>query len=332
LGAAAKSVVFTAAVNYSNLTKRSYMRIYFLSYKPAILKLNGLYVGGLDLFERHIEIDLSDSVLAEIVPGENLQPVNFFINEKLLFDPPAFMDVYLMGGEALIYIREYGNKNVALSVINQTRFCGNLITVFSQGGTFISVEGEEYSLLPLPSRFLNARFEEQILAGLPVLAVWGGNALLIISDKGKRIFMNEVEEADFGDGLEVTVAFETCTAAKAKCVYAYDGEKLSLNSGSTVETCPPEKNVLHFAFFESVLTCGDYARYLDDELKPKAGVLKEYLGEFVSVTVPTEKFYAEHGDLRAAGLVYPKSANLFEVKYFAVDLSGDKISNVYPVE
>ena len=71
------------------------MRVYFLSYKPAILKLNGLYVGGIDLFERHIELEIADSVLAEIVPGENLQPVNFFINEQLLFCPPEFMDVYL---------------------------------------------------------------------------------------------------------------------------------------------------------------------------------------------------------------------------------------------
>ncbi len=307
------------------------MRIYFLSYKPAILKLNGLYVGGIDLFERHIEIDLSDSVLAEIVPGENLQPVNFFINEKLLFEPPAFVDVYLMDGEALIYIREYGNKNAALNVIAQTRFSGNLITVFSQGGAFVSIEGGEYSLLPLPAKFAGARFAEKTIAGLPVLAVWGGNALMIISDRGKRIFMNEVESAEFGDNLEVTVAFETCTAAKARCEYSYDGEKLTLLKSKTVEMCPPEKNVLHFAFFESVLTCGDFTQYLDDELKEKSGTLKRYLGDFVSVTVPTEKFYAEHGDVRAAGLVYPKSANLFEVKYFAVDLDGDKISNIYPI-
>ena len=50
----------------------------------------------------------------------------------------------------------------------------------------------------------------------------------------------------------------------------------------------------------------------------------------MSVTVPTEKFYAEHGDVRAAGLVYPKAENLFEVKYFAVDLENGKITNIYP--
>jgi len=308
------------------------MRIYFLSYKPAILKLNGLYVGGIDLFERHIELELADSVLAEIVPGENLQPVNFFINEKLLFQPPEFMDVYLMENEALIYIREYGNKNAKISITAQTRFCGSLITVFSQGGCYLSIEGSEYSLLPLPQKFVTAKTEEKMLGGYPVLAIWGGNMLVLISNDGKRIFMNEVENAEFGDFLEVTAAFETCTAAKAVCTYSYDGEKLTQISGKTVETRPPEKNVLHFAFFESVLTCGNYADYLDEELKPRASFLKQYLGEYVGVTVPTEKFYAEHSGVRAAGLVYPKAANLFEVKYFAVDLNGDKISNVYPVE
>lgn len=308
------------------------MRFYFLSYKPAILKLNGLYLGGIDLFERHVEIDLADSVLAEIVPGENLQSVNFFIDEKLLFSPPPFLDVYLMDGEALIYIREYGNKNAALSVISQTRFCGNLVTLFSQGNAYLSVEGSEYNLYPVSNRFYDGEFEENTLAGLPVLAVKGLNEILIISDKGRKIFMGEVENIVFGETLKICAGFETCTAAKAESEYGYDGEKLTLVSSKTVETRPPEPNILHFAFFESVLTRGDFSKYLSEDLKQNAEMLKEYLGEFISVTVPTEKFYSEHGDVRAAGLVYPKLQNLFEVKYFSVDIEKDKITNVYPVE
>lgn len=308
------------------------MRVYFLSYKPAILKLNGLYVGGIDTFERHIELDIADSVLAEIVPGENLQPVNFFINEKLLFDPPPFMDVYLMDGETLIFIKEYGNKGVNLNVIAQTRFCGNLITLFSQGGVYLSVEGAEYSLIPLPAKFARAEMYEKTLAGLPVLAISGGNALCILSDRGKKIFLSEAESFEFADRLKIVAAFETCTAAKAECEYSYDGEKLTLVAGRTIETRPPEKAILHFAFFESVLTRGNYREYLCEDLKPKADELSDYLGEFAGVTVPTEKFYAEHPALRAAGLVYPKSENLFEVKYYAVDLEDGKITNIYPVE
>lgn len=308
------------------------MRIYFLSYKAAILKLNGLYVGGVDLFERHIEIDLSDSVLAEIVPGENLQSVNFFINEKLLLSPPDYMDVYLMDGEALIYIRQYGNKDAGIRVLGQTRFSGALFTLFSQGGVYLSAEGADCSVIPLPAAFAGAKFEEKILAGYPVLALSCKNALLLLSDRGKRIFMNRVESVTYGQTLDIETAFETCTSAKAVCSFSYDGESLALISSRTVETRPPERGILHFAFFECVLTRGDFSVYLDDGLKQKAEALGEYLGEFIGVTVPTEKFYAEHPDERAAGLVYPKAQNLFEVKYFSCEITKDgKISNIYPI-
>lgn len=308
------------------------MRIYFLSYKPAILKLNGLYLGGVDLFERHIEVSLSDSVLAEIVPGENLQSVNFFINEKLLSAPPPFLDVYLMDGEALIFVREFGGKDAGLDIILQHRFCGQLVTLFSQGGVRLTVDGAEYNSERLPQKFSSAHAEEKTIGGLPVLAIYGGNGLVILSDRGKIIFLNDVLSAEFGDVLRVEVAFETCTAAKAVCEYSYDGERLTLVSSKTVEEKRTEAGILHFAFFESVLCRGDYPQYLSEELKGKAGEIFDYLGEFVSVTVPTERFFCLHEGVRAAGLVYPKAKNLFEVKYFAVELDGDnKIDNIYPV-
>ena len=307
------------------------MRVYFLSYLPAALKLNGLYLGTIDGFERHIELDPKDGVLAEIVPCDNLQPLNFFLDEKFFNDPPKYTDVYLTEGDAIIFIREYAIKDVKLDVVYQTRFYGNLITIFSQGGIYLSAEGAEYSLSPLPLCFSSVRAEQRTLAGREVLAICGGNSLLVISDNGKTIFLNVAENAEFGENLTVTVPFETCAAAKAVCDYTYDGEALTLISSRTVETRTPEKEILHFAFFESVMTRGDFAKYLSDELKTKAGDLKSYLGEFVSVAVPPEKFYLIHGNLPAAGLVYPKSGNLYEVKYFAVEFNEDKISNIYPV-
>ncbi|MDE5943449.1 MAG: hypothetical protein K2H30_04490 [Clostridia bacterium] len=308
------------------------MRVYFLSCTPAVLKLNGLYVGRIDSFERHIELDPADRVLAEIVPGENLQSVNFFLDGEFFDCPPDFADVYLLENDALVYIREYGHKDVKLQAVFQTRFCGNLITVFSQGGVYLSSEGAEYSLTPLPVQFLNCRAEQHILAGRDVLALYGGNKLVIISEHGKVIFQNTVEAAEFGDTLFVRAPFETCTAAKAECYFSYDGDRLTQTGGRTVETRPPEPNATHFAFFESVLTCGDFVKYLDDGLKPKAGDLKSYLGNFVSVTVPTEKFYALHPNLTAAGLVYPLKSNLYEVKYFAVEMQNGEITNISPVE
>lgn len=308
------------------------MRVYFLSYLPAALKLNGLYIGTVDGFERHIELDLADKVLAELLPANDLQPVNFFLDENFFKSPPPFADVYLLDGDALIYIREYGAKDVKLSVIYQTKFYGNLITVFSQGGVYLSCEGVEYSLSPLPLSFSNLHAEEKVLAGRNVLAVYGGNRLLIISDSGKKVFLNSAESAEFGNVLTVIAPFETCACSKAECTFTYDGESMTLISSRTIETCQPDKSVLHFAFFESVLTRGDFTKYLSDGLKPRAANLKSYLGNFVSVTVPPEKFYIVRGNIPAAGLVYPRSENLYEVKYFAVDIVDGKIDNIYPVE
>ena len=308
------------------------MTVYFLSCTPAALKLNGLYLGTIDGFERHIELEPKDSVLAEIVPLNNLQPLNFSLCEKFFKSPPPFADIYLMDGDALVYIKEYAPKDNKLSVILQTRFAGNLITVFSQGGIFLAIEGAEYSLNPLPACYSSVRAETNVVAGKNVLILYGEGRTAIISGNGKMVFENAVDEINFGERLNVTVSFETCTAAKAQCSYTFDGESFTLVSSKTVEASPPDKSILHFAFFESVLTNGDFEKYLDESLKERAGNLKSYLGDFVSVTVPPEKFYLKHGKIPAAGLCYQKEKNLYEIKYFAVDLNGELISNIYPVE
>ncbi|HBN12861.1 MAG TPA: hypothetical protein DD415_04510 [Clostridiales bacterium] len=308
------------------------MRVYFLSCVTAALKLNGIYLGVINGFEKFVELDPADGIFAEVIPADELQPAGFIIDKKFLTAPPKFADVYLTEGDAIVYIKDFAFKSTRIEVIYQTRFCGNLITVFSQGETYLSAEGAEFGLIPLPQKFKAVRAEERKIGGRDVLALYGGDYLIIISDTGKVIFFNEVRRAEFDDRLRADVPFATCTAAIAQCEYGYDGETLTLLSSKTVETRPPENDVIHFAFFESVLTRGDFARYLDDELKPRADDLKSYLGEFVSVAVPPEKFYSAHGDVTAAGLVYPKAENLFEIKYFAVDISGGKISNIYPVE
>lgn len=308
------------------------MRIYFLSCTPSILKLNGQYAGGVDLFERYIEVDLNDNILAEIVPGENLQPVNFFLNDDLLNSPPEFIDVYLSAYDTTIYVRRFESRDTRLNVIFQTRFEGNLVTVFSQGEVYLSVEGDEYLLTPIGGRFKSVRAEQKEIADYPVLALFGGDGLIIISHTGAQLFANEVIFAEFGATFKTSVRFETCTCAEAHCEYSYDGQKLTLISSKTVEKQPPDNRIIHFAFFESLMTFGDFSKYLSPELAERATHLKEYLGKYTGVVVPTEKFCLSHPNEQAAGLVYPEKQNLFKIKYFAVRLSDGKIDNIYPVD
>ena len=308
------------------------MRVYFLSCIPAILKLNGMYIGVIDGFERHIELDKKDRIFAEIIPDKNLHGINFFLDEKFFSSPPPACDIYSMEGDYLIYVREYSAKDCKLDVLFQTRFCGNLITLFAQGGVYLSIEGMEYTLEPLPLSFAHPKTDGHTLAGREVLSLSNGKHLILINEQGKIIFKNSANTFTIANTLKITSQFETCACIQAECEYSYDGEKLTLISAKTVEMRPPEREIAHFAFFESVLTGADSTKYLDDDLKGRANEIHGYLGEFVSVTVPTELFYRVHGNINAVGLVYPKGKNIFDIKYYAVDFTDDKISNIYTVE
>ena len=309
------------------------MRLYFLSERTAALKLDGAYLGIIDCFERFVDIGEGQRIFVEAVPDGDAAPVSFFIDDNFFHSPPDFADVYLTDGDAVISLNRYEPRTRKLRVIAQTFFAGRTVTLFENGGAvYLNCEGAECSLYELSRGFENAKLIEENIAGYPVLVVDGDKSLAVISDSGKRVFYNPAESWQCGNDLTVTVAFATCAGCRAECTFNYDGEKMTLTGSVTRESVTPPENVLHFAFFESVLTRGDFRKYLDGELLPGAGALPSFLGEFVDVTIPYSRFYDKHGDIRAAGLVYPIKHNLFEVKYFAVDLKEGKIANIYEVE
>lgn len=308
------------------------MIIYFLSFVRAALKLNGCFAGFIDLFERRVEIERGEKTLAEIIPADNSQPLNFLLDENFFTQPPDCVDVYLMEGDALIFIKKFPPKNCALKVIWQTRFCANTITLFYQGGVQLSCEGQSFELYDLDCAFANGKFSEDTVAGRPVLIISAKGCIAVISEQGKLALLTPAESYSCGDMLEITKKFPTCAGVVATCDFTYDGEVFSLAASRAEESRKIDPSVLHFAFFESVLTRADYKKYLGRELKEKADLIFEFLGDFTQVTLPTAKFYAEYGQINAAGLVYAKSKNLFEVKYFAVDIQDGLIQNVYEVE
>ena len=314
------------------------MRIYFVSSLTAGLKLDGIYAGIIDSFERFFDMDGDANVLCEIVPDENFQPLNFFINADFFKRPPDFADVYLCGGDAIISISRYKSKTGGVSVVTQARFCGNLITLVINGGTpCLIVEGKTTEAYLLSREFSCAKLIESAIGGHPVLLIEGDKCLTVLSESGKRVFYNPAESWKAGQRLEITVAFNTCAGCKAHCEFTYDGNEMKLAASHTEETRKIDEGVAHFAFFESVLTRADCTKYLSEELKPRANEFASFLGEFADVNIPPEKFYAAHPDIcaprrYAAGLTYPISRNLFEIKYFAVEMKDGLIDNVYEVE
>ncbi len=309
------------------------MRIYFLSERTAALKLNGAYMGVIDSFERFVDVDGRAKILAEVVPDGDALPLSFFICAELFTAPPDFLDVYLTGGDAVVYVSRFERRTRELKVVAQTNFRGGQYTLFlTDGRVYLNcARGENCTLHELPRCCENASLTENKIGGFPVLLVGGEGYVAIISEDGRRVFYNPAESWQCGDKLTVTVNFNTCAGCRAVCTFGYDGNKMVLEGSRTEERVPPAEDVLHFAFFESVLTRGNFVKYLCDDLKKSAAALPEFLGEFVDVSIPYKKFYDVHGDIKAAGLVYPQSKNLFTVKYFAVDIKDGKITNIYEV-
>ena len=305
------------------------MTVYFLSATPAILQLNGIYVGLINSFERKIDVDLTGDVMAQITPDGNAQPVNFFINHKFLSAPPPCVDVYLGDGECILFFKYFESKSPAFKVLDQTTFFGNTVTLFRQGTLFVSVDGANYFLHPLPNDFAFKRFEEHYFSnGENALFLVGEKCLAVLDESGELLFCDRVDEFCVEGDLTITKRLATCRQIEQRKKFSLANGKLSLLSCATTEVAPLKPHLIPFAFFECTLHGGDFAHYLCDGLKDRAHMLAEYLGDFCDVVVPTDNFYLRHDEDRAVGLVYRKKNNLFQIDYFAVDLKENKVSNV----
>lgn len=309
------------------------MTIYFLSEVPAALRLNGTYAGIIDGFVRRAE-GAEGEIFVEAVPSDNRLPVNFMLGDKFFSSPPPFADVYLLGGDALVKIKNYAFKDTSLRLICQSRFCGHLVTLCRRGGVALCIDKSNgaVTLRDMDEGFSSAQMREGEVGGHKVLCIYSESRLAIVSEGGEVVFCNAVKSYSLGDMLGVTVSFSTCAGAIGECNYSFDGSAFTPVSGRTVETRPVADEVKHFAFFESILTRADAAAYLCGELKGRAGELGAYLGDFVDVVIPPQKFYESTGEERAAGLVYPLKENLFRVRFYAADMRGGLVENIREID
>ena len=63
--------------------------------------------------------------------------------------------------------------------------------------------------------------------------------------------------------------------------------------------------------------------FLCEELAAKADSLKEYLGDYRSVTLTETP--------EKVGLIYPRKEHVFDVRYYTVEITDGKISNLRPL-
>lgn len=308
------------------------MTVYFISSFRAGLTLNGIYVGIIDSFERRIEMDLGDRVLVQVIPDGNGQTFNFFMCEEWLDNPPPCLDVYRGESEVILHFKYCEGKDSTFNIVAQTVYSGATVTIFKQGKIYLAIDGEKYDLYPLPIGYSFTKFSTVNIGGYDLLAVEGKGHLALIDQGGKMLFCEGVDNFFIDDRLHTTKKFATCRQLEQKREYTYDGYALTPTTSYVAENLPVPAHALQFAFFESVLYGASFERYLCDGLKEKAHLLKDFLGEFCDVIVPTETFFRRNGEKRAVGLVYKQKDNLFKIAYYGVEIKDALITNVFPIE
>ncbi len=306
------------------------MRIYFTSSAPAALKLDGQYCGIIDGFERYAEV-LPCGAFAEIVPEGGYLPVNFFTRKDFFSAPPENVSVYNIYGGKLVRVRYFYRQRESIRIISQKRFCGNIFTLFCEGGTYASCEGARGGVYPMPEGF-EGEFEEADIGGSPYLCLRDGRYMALFAADGGLCFLGKCQSAEFGGRLVTCSHAEDSADRAIFTAYNFDGQKFVCEGSRTEERREPCALAPHLAFFDSVLCRGDCARYLSAELQPKAGNIYSYLGNFTEVLVPDGQFFEKYGDVAAAGLACPDGRNTFTVKYFICDVEGGVICNIYPAE
>ncbi len=305
------------------------VRIYFIATQSAGLKLNGEYAGVIGAFEKYVDLPDKEEVLAEVIPGGEKLPRNFFIGKSLYENPPAFLKIYLSEGQAQIYITRFESSVTGLKIRDQKQLNRLIVTLLDIcGKSYASCDGETSNLYELPEEFENASLTPSAIGGLPVMLIEGASRLCVIAESGKQLYCGQANSYSIGNMLGLTVDFRGCAGYRAEREYSYNGQQLILNKNRVERKRAVSDGVMHFAFLESLLYGGDCTEYLSEELIPSASALHEYLGDFTEVTVPHQNFYDKYGDIPAAGLAYPVKQNLYEIKYFTVDIKDGKIENV----
>lgn len=302
------------------------MKIYFLSSRPCALTINDAYFGLTDRFERFAEISLKDNVFVRFTP-ENAQAIGFFLNESLRLKPPMGCEVYLLKNALAIYARDFPPSNLNLKILSQKRFDKNTLTLFYQGDLHLSIETEKgFFISTLPPAFENS----ELLFESGLFIVKAENMFAVYTRFGERVLMENVPSFAIEAGvLRATLPLSDSLGRVADCEWELNEEGVTRTKFalSQARTASGENNLealqaelLPFAFFESVLLGADYATLLSEDLAPQADKLKEYLGDFCSVTLTENP--------NVCGLVYQKADRLFEIIEFSVCVEKGKITDI----
>ncbi len=292
------------------------MRVYFLSEKLCSLMINGVYVGLVDGFERSVELDPADGMWCSVSPcGGEYLPFGFRLNEDFLLSPPPQTELYYTEHGVAVYFCRFLRADQSLRVLRQERLGGTLLTLTLQGKLQLMIENETgFHMAELPDALENCSFSVR-RDGILLSAE---NAFALLSRTGETLILSEGKLLGDGETLQAEIPFHDSLGHTALCEWK-DGKLAGCSIRAAGE---PSAATFALALFESALIGADVRPYLAENLAEKADSLKEYLGDYRSVVL-TE-------DPAKVGLAYPRKERVYDVRYFSIEVTDGKVSNIKP--
>ena len=312
------------------------MRIYFSAALPCVLRAGGAPAGFLNGNKLFAD---ADRILTEFLPADgDLLPLSFVTGEEFFRRPPACCDVYRCGCYNIVHAARFSPRRSGFDAKTQVR-CGNLqATVFECGGPFLCVQNAEgFEVYPLPQG--EYELGETNACGKTFLHAYCQKTgyFCLFDETGRRILQQRIQSREEGASLLLVRSLPDIAGHTVRERYELQGGELvcaerqvSAREGFDPAALP--ETLLPFAFFEELAAGGDPAPFLAPALAEQAEKLLAYLGNFSGVCVPEEIFYRVHGKVNAAGLIYARAENAFDVKFFRTETQDGKISNILPSE
>ena len=291
------------------------MRVFFLSEKTCALSVGGAYLGLVDGFERSVELQPSPDLFCELKPLGDFLPVRFILDENFLISPPPQVRLYFSEDSLGIYFCNFLRADQSLRVLWQKRLRGTLLTLSLQGKLQLYFESSFAKIIDLPEALLDCTPEENVEGFL----LRAKNAFALLSYDGEILVLSEGTVLSAGETLCAEVPFHDSLAHTAVCEW-HGKELISCRVRTAFK---PTEATFALALFESALIGADCTPFLSPELAEKASALKEYLGDYRSVVLT-----AQHDKI---GLVYERKERVFDVRYFRVEISDGKVSNIKPI-
>lgn len=292
------------------------MQVYFLAEKSCALRVNGIHLGLVDGFERRTELDPADGVFCELSPSGGLLPVCFRFDEAFLLDPPPQVRLYYTENAVAVYVCGFYRADQSMRVLWQERIDDARLTLVMQGRLQLNLENSTgFHIVSLPDAFevctVKAHAEGYLLES--------EDAFALITREGELLVKNEGRVLSAEGNLKAEIPFHDCLSHTAVAEWK-NGKIVSCSIRSVRE---PTEATFALALFESALIGADCTPFLSPALCEKAKILKEFLGDYRSVIMTSER--------DKIGLVYERKERIFDVRYFRIETENGLISNIKPI-